>query len=454
MRRVGWLLVAAALALLHPHEAAAVDGNRYGEVQLIQPAGEMRGMVILFSGHDGWGAADQAAAEAFSRMGALVAGVDTRTYLGRLDAINEGCHVLIGDAEALSREAQRTRGSQIYYSPILVGVGEGGTLAEQILAQAAANTIAGAISLDPAIALTTRTPPCSDVRKLTVLPDAAGQAPLSLQGFWSVGLRPGAAAPVRERLEAWSKAGTPITRQEVPADSSEADALAALVQPHLQTATATDADVSGLPLVVLPADHPAGILAIVLSGDGGWRDIDKTVAEGLQASGISVVGLDSLRYFWHLKTADQLAADLATILQVYTARWHIQHVALVGYSFGADVAPFAFNRLPDDVRSKIALIALLAFSQSADFEISVTGWLGAPPTTAALPVAPEVERIPGRLIQCFYGQEEADSACPALAKSGADVIVTPGGHHFNGEYDALVRQIRDGIAKRVHDRHD
>jgi type IV secretory pathway VirJ component len=447
MRGVGAALL--ALALLRPHGAAAVEANRFGEVKLIQPAGDMRGMVILFSGHDGWSAADQTAAEALSRMGALVAGVDTRTYLGRLDAIDEACHVLIGDTEALSREAQRSRVAPVYYSPILAGTGEGGTLAEQILAQAAANTIAGAVSLDPAAALTTRSPPCSDVHTLTVLPDAAGRAPQSLQGFWNVGLRPDVPAPVRERLDAWAKAGVPLTRQDFPAALSEADALAALIQPHLQVATAPDTDISGLPLVELPADHPSGVMAVVLSGDGGWRDIDKTVAEGLQTSGISVVGLDSLRYFWHLKTADQLAKDLATILRVYSARWHSQHVALVGYSFGADVAPFAFNRLPDDLRGKITSIALLAFSQSADFEISVTGWLGAPPTDAALPVAPEIAQIPSRLIQCFYGEEEADSACPSLAKSGAEVIATAGGHHFDGDYAALVRQIRDGIAKRM-----
>jgi type IV secretory pathway VirJ component len=454
MRRIGLLLVAAGLAVARPHPAGAVDANRYGNVQFIQPSGEMRGMVILYSGRDGWGAANQTAADALARMGALVAAVDTRAYVNRLDAIDEGCHVLIGDAEALSREAQRTRGSLNYFSPILVGVDEGGTLAGQILEQAAPNTIAGVVSVDPAVAVATRAPACSDVLKMTVLPDAAERAPQSLQGFWSVGLRPDAPAPVRARLDAWAKAGAPIVRRDLPAGSPAADALAALIQPHLQAATPTDADISGLPLVELPADHPASVLAVVLSGDGGWRDIDKTVADGLQASGISVVGLDSLRYFWHLRTADQLAKDLATILRVYMARWHIQHVVLIGYSFGADVAPFAFNRLPDDLRNKIDLIALLALSQSADFEISVTGWLGAPPTAAALPVTPEIERIRGGLIQCFYGQEEDDSDCPALVKSGADVIATPGGHHFNGDYDTLVQQIRNGIAQRVHDSHD
>ena len=426
-----------------------MDAKRYGDVQIVAPSGEQRGMVILYSRASGWGTPDQAAAEALARKGALVAGVDTRVYLSHLNALDKTCHVLIGDAEALSREAQRTHPAPRYDSPLLVGAGEGGALAEQILAQAPVNTIAGAISLDPAATVATRAPPCSDVTKMTVLPDAAERPPGSLHGFWSVGMRPGAPPKERDRLDAWAKAGAPVARQDIPADTSDADALAALVEPHLLTPAPPGSDVSDLPLVELPADHPGDTLAVVLSGDGGWRDIDKTVADGLQANGISVVGLDSLRYFWHLKTPDELTQDLTTILRVYMARWHIRHVALVGYSFGADVLPFAYNRLPEDVRSKVALISLLAFSQSADFEISVTGWLGAPPSDAALPVTPEIEQIPGGLIQCVYGEEEADTDCPALIKQGATVIPIQGGHHFDGDYAAVVRDIRAGLAKQT-----
>ncbi|TPK10203.1 hypothetical protein FJ543_21975 [Mesorhizobium sp. B2-5-7] len=42
-------------------------------------------------------------------------------------------------------------------------------------------------------------------------------------------------------------------------------------------------------------------MAIVLSGDGGWHDLDKTIAEELQSRGVSVVGRDSVRYFWKKK---------------------------------------------------------------------------------------------------------------------------------------------------------
>ena len=63
--------------------------------------------------------------------------------------------------------------------------------------------------------------------------------------------------------------------------------------------------------------------------------------------------------------------------------------ALIGYSFGADMIPFAYNRLPASLRDHVVLIALLGLSKFVDFEISVRGWLGEPPSPDALPVLPQ-----------------------------------------------------------------
>ena len=54
-----------------------------------------------------------------------------------------------------------------------------------------------------------------------------------------------------------------------------------------------------------------------------------------------------------------------------------------------------------------------------------------------------------RRTQCFYGQDEKDSACPDLAQRGAEVIRTTGGHHFDGDYEALARRILAGFERRV-----
>jgi type IV secretory pathway VirJ component len=183
---------------------------------------------------------------------------------------------------------------------------------------------------------------------------------------------------------------------------------------------------------------------VIYSGDGGWRDIDKEIAERLQKKGIPVVGVDSLRYFWSQKTPEQVASDLALVLDHYREAWQRPDVVLVGYSFGADVLPFAFNRLPADQRQHVRRLALLGLSPSADLEIHVTGWLGVDAHAGSLPTAPELKRLPAHLVQCFYGSEEEDTACTAPELAGAELVKTAGGHHFDGHYGKLADAIIAG----------
>lgn len=92
-------------------------------------------------------------------------------------------------------------------------------------------------------------------------------------------------------------AGTPV--EIANGAGGAAETLATLLPPLLApVATARVAGIANLPLIELPAEHRGPFLAIVLSGDGGWRDVDKDVAEKLRSEGVSVVGWDSLRYFW------------------------------------------------------------------------------------------------------------------------------------------------------------
>ncbi|MBN8890310.1 MAG: virulence factor family protein [Rhodospirillales bacterium] len=422
-------LVLMVLAMML--SAAPVHAEqRYGALHVVRPAGPMRDFVILFSRADAWGAEDQRAAELLAAQGAFVAGVESGPYLARV--AGQPCHLMDGDSESLSRQIQREEATVHYHTPILAGIGAGGLLAERVLALAPANSMAGAASLDPVGSPALDASPC-------------GARASALEGFWTVGATPGwtgqavvAASGVR-----------PVLRQ-MPEGQAPAEALAALVAPHLAPAGGGGEDVSDLPLVELKAARPTDMLAIVLAGDGGWRDIDKRIGEDLQKAGVNVVGLDSLRYFWSAQTPDRTAADVARIMRSYMAKWGAKHVALIGYSFGADVLPFVYTRLPEGLRAQVSQMSLLALSKGADFEIRVVGWLGAGPSARALPVPPELARVPAAVVQCFYGADDAEgSACPGLAGTAADVVRTAGSHHFDGDYEALARRILQRWRQRI-----
>ena len=177
-------------------------------------------------------------------------------------------------------------------------------------------------------------------------------------------------------------------------------------------------------------------------------EIDKGVASGLAQAGVPVVGWSSLRYFWTAKTPEQVGRDLGQIIETYTARWQTPRVALIGYSFGADILPFAYNRLPDADRARVAQVSLLGVESHAAFEFSVTGWFGGAPPDDAPAVLPEALRIPTATLQCFFGDEEEDTLCRDPALAGAEIIRTSGGHHFDGDYQALARRILDGARQR------
>jgi type IV secretory pathway VirJ component len=207
------------------------------------------------------------------------------------------------------------------------------------------------------------------------------------------------------------------------------------------------ATVSGLPLVELPSKQRPIALAIFLSGDGGWRDIDKQVAEMLASKNIAVVGVDSLRYFWRKKTPEMIAGDLERIALIYSQRWQVPHLALLGYSMGADVLPPAWPFLPATIRNNVKLIALMGLEPTASFEISVAGYVGVA-SAADVDIRSALKTLPAQRVMCIYGVDEqpgVDTACTLPELDNATRIMRPGGHHFDGEYQPIAQAILERL---------
>jgi len=208
------------------------------------------------------------------------------------------------------------------------------------------------------------------------------------------------------------------------------------------TTAVRDDDVRGLPLHVVPTKSPSPTaVAIFLSGDGGWAGLDRRVSDDLAARGVSVVGLDTRSYLMKARTPDEAAADVARVMRHYTAQWAVQRIAVVGYSRGADLAPFVVNRLPSDVRSELALVALLAPAERAGFQFHWTDLLTDTSKPSDPPILPELERLRGTPVLCVYGKDEKESLCRLADTSAVRVDKRKGRHHFDGDYDAIAAEI-------------
>lgn len=201
-----------------------------------------------------------------------------------------------------------------------------------------------------------------------------------------------------------------------------------------------------LPVVPLPVpDSKSPVLAVILSGDGGWADLDRDFGLALQKRGIATVGFDCLKFFWSPKNPTQVTAALETVLRYYLTAWDKQKVLLLGYSFGASWLPLVINSLPVDLQNRICLVALLAPGQYTNIEIKFGDWFHDVRRPGAIDVTQEAKALRHPII-CVYGLgEKHDSLCPLLTGINRKIIGMPGGHHFHKDYTPIEDAIISGL---------
>jgi type IV secretory pathway VirJ component len=200
-------------------------------------------------------------------------------------------------------------------------------------------------------------------------------------------------------------------------------------------------DVRDLPLVELPAKTKSDRFAVMLSGDGGWRRIDDKVTDKLRAEGVPVVGFLTPDYFKVRRTPQESACALERVIRFHQIAWKRDNVVLIGYSRGADILPFMASRLPDDILDSLSGIALLGLESTIDFKyhpswIPFIHW-----NEPQYQVAPEVEKLRGEKILCFFGEKEKDSICRTLDPTLVTSVPEPGAHHFGGNYKGIAETI-------------
>jgi type IV secretory pathway VirJ component len=208
-------------------------------------------------------------------------------------------------------------------------------------------------------------------------------------------------------------------RAVVPVDSSAARVGVA----------APRAGVRDLPLVEVPAARSGGrMLALVLSGDGDWAEVVAGFSRILADSGIPVIGLESRSYLSSGGSPAKTASDMERVLRAYRTKWNRDEILIAGYSRGADLVPFVVNRLPDDLKQRVRLVALLSPSTTANFHFHWIDLVRSTHRRSDVPLAPEIQRMGDVRTLCVYGRAETESLCPTVPGGRMDVVTREGGH--------------------------
>ena len=460
---LGWVLAAALLsrtatsaAITAPITAPAAAASaakplshgRFQNLRVYTPNGPPTSFVLFVSGDAGWNSAADAAARQLAQQGAMVTGIDWPKFKANLEADGDECVSPDGDLENLSHFVQAYFHSPTYLSPILVGVSSGAPFAYAMLAQAPRNTFAAALTLGFCLKLDQHKPLC----KGSGLGKELGNPWLNLQGDADRECPVKAAQDFIAQVRGAAMLTLPKVGHDVSASGggwmpqfiAGYNKLAAQNPTRIAPPPPGLSDLPVIEVAARPGMLPSNAarldsFAILMSGDGGWAGLDQDVAAALSAKGIPVVGLDSLRYYWTARTPDGLAADTDRMIRYYLSHFGKQRVLLIGYSQGADVLPFAVNRLPAATRARVALAAVMGMSEHALFEFHLSGWISDDNSGPA--TLPEINRITGIPVLCIYGADESDSLCPQLDPKKFDVVKLKGGHHFDGDYAGLARQI-------------
>ena len=462
------LLMIALLALtplmfgVHGPDEATVttfESATFGDVTVYARGLVPDSVVLLVSGEEGWNATVDDMAKQLQSWGALIAGIDGRRYLVSLRSHRDGCANPAADLDELSQALQQRAGVSPKQMPVLIGYGTGATLVYAAAAQASPGTFAATTSMGFCAELPVDVPLCKgaglDVAAtpgqsgITLAPRADLPMPwLLLHGTDDTVCSIAAARAFSGAISSAKVVTMPNVGHRF---GDENEWLDQFRDAYLKLATATTeakalpADVGDLPLVEIPATGgDSRRMAVLLTGDGGWAGLDRGLSDRLAASGIPVVALSTLRYFWSEQKPADVAHDLERIIGHYLAAWRKDQVVLIGYSFGANVLPFVVAELSPHYRSRIVTLNLLGLAQHTSFVIHVADWIpGSEPEGA--PVAPEFDKLKGIKTLCIYGSDETDSLCPLLSPSTVQTVKMPGDHHFDDDAPTLVRHIVDFV---------
>jgi type IV secretory pathway VirJ component len=196
---------------------------------------------------------------------------------------------------------------------------------------------------------------------------------------------------------------------------------------------------TSLPLSLYASTDTTKPLIFYISGDGGFNKFSTSFMRALNKEGYAVIGLNAKEYFWNKKNPPEAATAIEEAINGSNKEWKKKNIVLIGYSFGADITPFMLSRFSAALGNKINHLILLSPSAKTDFEIHVIQMLGWG-KDAGESVPQEINKV-SKPVTIIVGDDENEFPFDQLTIKNKRIIKMPGGHHYDGDVDALCKQV-------------
>lgn len=479
MRRY-FLIFAFLILCFQNSKAIRVDTlffSTFGKIALYHPERTPDAFVLFISGDGGWNKGVIDMASNIVSQGAMVAGINILSYLKNIKSSKSKCYYPASDFEEVSLTIQKKYKFNNYLKPVLVGYSSGATLAYGLLAQAPANTFKGAVSLGF----------CPDIEIDRPLCRGAGLDSHVLKSGKSYWLEPctnltapfialnGTIDQICNYFETKKYIdqiplgelvglsnvghGFSVTKNWLPQFISAYHRV--LNAPGYQEKKSKENTLlqaqrdslykSDLPLSIIPSPVKGNLpVAFFISGDGGWTSFDQAVCEKFAERGIPVVGLDAQKYFWNEKQPKEVVNAITPAIAHYLKLWNRQSFILVGYSFGACVAPFIASNFPNETKEELKGIYCFSPDETGDFEIHLTDMLHLA-RKDKYNVVNEMKEVKALNPVCIFGNEENEETLKSFSANEIRIEKLPGTHHYNSDFNAItgiiLRDFKDPNSK-------
>jgi type IV secretory pathway VirJ component len=200
-----------------------------------------------------------------------------------------------------------------------------------------------------------------------------------------------------------------------------------------------------LPVVIHNNGDNSTPMVFHITGDGGMVRFDEAMSKEYDKYGFSFIALNSLKYFFEAKSPAKLTGDVVPLIKSNFDAWKKKAIILVGFSFGAEIIPFLYERLPLELQNKVELVVLLTPAKTSDFHIHIRDMIGLDKKHETYNVAEETANIKSSKILAVYGDEEKNISLKNNNQPNLKILYIKGEHGFKDS-----KTVFDLIMKELH----